>query len=133
MRLAGHNKPTRVYTSDVVCIAFTIIIAKYSAVLRDAMDRISIPLFVAFAVLLVSLRVRPTVSLELEEIRYPPLNESDGRTPLYFGLIQSLVDGQYVSGPSMPGLELALDLINADETLLPGYSLHYVLTDAQVS
>ena len=86
-----------------------------------------------FTVVLVSLRGRLAVSLELEEIRYPPVNASDGRTPLYFSLIQSLTEGQYVSGPSMVGLQLALDLINADETLLPGYSLHYVLTDASVS
>ena len=102
--------------------------------MRDAMGRIAILLLVAFTVLLLaSLRARPAVSLELEEIRYPPLDESDGRTPLYFGLIQALFGGQYVSGPSLVGLELALDLINADETLLPGYSLHYVLTDAEVS
>lgn len=90
----------------------------------------AIPSLVAFTVVLVSLRGRLAVSLELEEIRYPPVNDSDGRTPLYFSLIQSLTEGQYVSGPSMVGLQLALDLINADETLLPGYSLHYVLTDA---
>ena len=67
----------------------------------------------------------------LREITYPPVNESDGRTPLYFALIQSF--GQYISIYSMVGLEVALDFINADETLLPGYSLHYVYTDVLVS
>ena len=66
------------------------------------------------------------------ELPYPPVNSSDGRTPLYFSLIQSF-SGQYISALSLPGLQLALDLINDDETFLPGYSLHYVFTDAPVS
>lgn len=66
------------------------------------------------------------------ELPYPPINASDGRTPLYFSLIQSF-SGQYISALSLPGLQLALDLVNDDESLLPGYSLHYVFTDAPVS
>jgi gamma-aminobutyric acid type B receptor len=58
---------------------------------------------------------------------YPPEN-NDSRVPLYFSLIQSF-SGQYISSYSLPGLQLALDLINEDETLLPGYSLHFVITD----
>ena len=96
------------------------------------MGYMSIPLLVAFTMLLVSLRVEHSVSLD--EIRYPSVNASDGRKPLYFSLIQSLSnDSQYVSVYSLVGLEFALDLINADENFLPGYSLHYVLTDASVS
>lgn len=63
---------------------------------------------------------------------YPEIDESDSRTPLYFSLIQSF-SGQYISSFSLPGLQLALDLINEDESLLPGYVLRYVLTDAEVS
>lgn len=67
------------------------------------------------------------------EFVYPPVNESDGRrVPLYFSLIQSF-SGQYVSANSITGLELALDQVNEDPRLLPGYSLHYVFTDAPVS
>ena len=66
------------------------------------------------------------------ELPYPPINTSDSRTPLYFSLIQSF-SGQYISALSLPGLQLALDLINDDDSLLPGYSLHYVFTDAPVS
>ena len=98
------------------------------------MGYMSLPLLVAFTMLLVSLRVKHSVSLPLDEIRYPSVNASDGRKPLYFSLIQSLSKGsQYVSVYSLVGLEFALDLINADESFLPGYSLHYVLTDASVS
>ena len=66
------------------------------------------------------------------EFVYPPVNEGDGRVPLYFSLIQSF-SGQYVSANSITGLELALDQVNEDSRLLPGYSLHYVFTDAPVS
>ena len=66
------------------------------------------------------------------EFVYPPVNESDGRVPLYFSLIQSF-SGQYVSANSITGLELALDQVNEDSRLLPDYSLHYVFTDAPVS
>ena len=75
--------------------------------------------------------LRTERSYSLRDIIYPPLNASDTRTPLYFSLIQSF--GQYISLHSMVGLEVALDFINADENLLPGYSLHYVFTAALVS
>ena len=94
------------------------------------MARNSSLLVIVLFVHLVSLRASGAPSLE--EIRYPPVDESDGRTPLYFSLIQSF-SGQYISAYSLVGLELALDLINKDPVLLPGYSLHYVFTDAPVS
>ena len=55
-----------------------------------------------------------------------------GRTPLYFALIQSL-GGQYDSSGSVAGVKVALDRINSDMTLLPGYSLHYTLADSKVT
>ena len=75
--------------------------------------------------------LRTERSFAQREIIYPPVNSSDTRTPLYFSLIQSF--GQYISLHSMVGLQVALDFINADENLLPGYSLHYVFTAALVS
>ena len=80
---------------------------------------------------LISLGVKETSSIS--EVIYPQVNDSDGRTPLYFSLIQSFSSGPYISAYSMPGLQLALDLINNDSSLLPGYSLHYVFTDTPVS
>ena len=62
---------------------------------------------------------------------YPPVDENDTRTPLYFALEQSF-GGQYNGSGSVAGLQVALDRINNDPTLLPGYSLHYTLTDSQV-
>ncbi len=54
-----------------------------------------------------------------------------GRTPLHFALIQSL-GGQFDSSGSVAGVKVALDRINNDSSLLPGYTLHYTLADCQV-
>ena len=62
---------------------------------------------------------------------YPPVDENDTRMPLYFALLQSF-GSEYNGSGSVAGLQVALDRINSDSTLLPGYSLHYTLTDSQV-
>ena len=65
---------------------------------------------------------------------YPPLkdtNTTDGKIPLYFALMQSF-GGSYTSAGVIPGIQVALDEINANHSVLPGYSLHYYLTDTQV-
>ena len=62
---------------------------------------------------------------------YPPVNGSDGRTPLYFALMLSF-GGDYTSVGALPGVQIALDYINSQPDILPGYSLHYTLTDSQV-
>lgn len=57
-----------------------------------------------------------------------------GRIPLYFSLIQSLggsVNQLDISG-SLAGVKIALDGINNDSDLLPGYTLHYTLANSQV-
>lgn len=63
--------------------------------------------------------------------KYPPVNETDERTPLYFGLMLSTVSYNSIRG--LPAIQIALDYINNDPTILPGYSLHYTLTDSKVS
>ena len=62
---------------------------------------------------------------------YPPVNESDGRTPLYFALMLSF-GGDFTSIGALPGVQIALDYINSQPSILSGYSLHYTLTDSQV-
>ena len=62
---------------------------------------------------------------------YPAVNESDGHTPLYFALMLSF-GGDFKSIGALPGVQIALDYINSEPSLLPGYSLHYTLTDSQV-
>ena len=63
---------------------------------------------------------------------YPAVDASDPRTPLYFGLMQSFSDANYDGSGVIPGIDVALDQINDDPYILPGYTLHYTLTDSQV-
>ena len=57
-----------------------------------------------------------------------------GRTPLHFALIQSLGGplSQFDGSGSVAGVKVALDRINNDTTLLPGYTLHYTFADSKV-
>lgn len=58
-----------------------------------------------------------------------------GRTPLFFGLIQSLGGpfSLYDGSGTVAGVKVALDRINNDTSILPGYTLHYTLSDSMVS
>jgi len=91
------------------------------------------PTFAALAVILAALptlcasSLTPWPYLQV----YPPVNENDGSTPLYFALVLSS-GGQYTSIGALPGVQIALDYINSQPDILPGYSLHYTLTDSQV-
>ena len=63
---------------------------------------------------------------------YPAPDEEENRVSLYFALMQSF-GGSYTSAGVIPGIEVALDEINSNRAVLPGYRLHYYLTDTQVS
>jgi len=81
--------------------------------------------------------VQPSLGEVLHDGRvfqvYPGLeNVPNGTTPLYFALMQSF-SGSYVSAGGIPGLMVALDEINSNSSVLPGYSLHYTLSDNAVS
>ena len=54
-------------------------------------------------------------------------------TPLYFGLIQSFDADQFDGSGAIAGVNVALDRINRNCSLLPGYSLHYTVADSKVS
>ena len=62
---------------------------------------------------------------------YPPVNESDDRTPLFYAVVLSF-GGDYTSIGALPGIQIALDYINTEPSILPGYTLHYTLMDSQV-
>ena len=64
---------------------------------------------------------------------YPAVQQSNGTTPLYFGLIMSFPGGEFDSSGAIAGVRVALDRINSDPTLLPNYTLHYTLTNSSVS
>ena len=68
---------------------------------------------------------------------YPDPRDDDmlqGRTPLYFSLIQSLGGplSQFDASGSVAGVKIALDRINNDSSLLPGYTLHYTFANSKV-
>ena len=60
---------------------------------------------------------------------YPPV--TDESTSLYFAFMQSF-SGGYISSGAIPGVMVALDEINANSSVLPGYTLHYALSDNAV-
>ena len=77
------------------------------------------------------IQVYPPVDLSQDQQSCSPQNSSTGTCPLYIGLMMSF-GGDYDSSGSIPGVQLALDQINADPNLLPGYTLHYTLLDSKV-
>ena len=91
------------------------------------------PTFVALAVILAALPILCASSLTPWPYLqvYPPVNESNDSTPLYFALVLSS-GGQYTSIGALPGVQIALDYVNSQPDILPGYSLHYTLADSQV-
>ena len=67
---------------------------------------------------------------------YPPEDVADTRTKLVVGLVQSYDpsarDERLGAIGTVVGTELALDHINADDSILPGYRLHYNFINSQV-
>ena len=86
---------------------------------------------VAVVTVLHSTYASPSASWPYLQI-YPAVNESDARTPLHFALELSF-QGEFVSIGALPGVQIALDYINSNPDILPGYTLHYTLTDSKVA
>ena len=61
---------------------------------------------------------------------YPP-TARDGTQSLYVAVMQSF-SGGWVSAGGVPAIQLALDDINANDSVLPEYTLRYQLTDTKV-
>ncbi|KAL5470770.1 hypothetical protein EMCRGX_G028785 [Ephydatia muelleri] len=68
--------------------------------------------------------------LEGQDHIYPStVAPGDTRTPLTLGLMLSF-SGDYVTKDAIPGIQIAVDTINAGD-ILPGYRLQYSLTNSQ--
>ena len=94
---------------------------------------ISSVLMTRFAQGMQSLSYDPNVYLEV----YPDPRDPEvlkGRVSLYFSLIQSLGGplSQFDASGSVAGVKIALDMINNDSSLLPGYTLHYTFANSKV-
>lgn len=79
--------------------------------------------------------ISKTEQIIRDNMFYPPLESNSSqnvsRKPLVFGLIMSF-GGNFDSSSAVPGVRVALDHINNDSYLLPGYTLHYALSDSRV-
>ncbi len=99
--------------------------------------------FLAFCLVSLSLTTAYGVYREI----YPPLAENasissqdyynrrctvEEPCPLFFTFLISF-GGIYKSNGGLPGVQIALNQINADPDFLPGYTLHYTLHDSNVS
>ena len=69
-------------------------------------------------------------SVDFLEVYPDPVDDGES-IPLFFGLTMSF-GGSYISNGGVVAAQVALDQINSDASLLPGYTLHYILTDSQV-
>ena len=77
------------------------------------------------------LEVYPPVNLSQSQLTCTPQPADNKTCPLYIALMMSF-GREYISSGVIASVQYALDQINADQDLLPGYSLHYTLTDSQV-
>ena len=97
---------------------------------RTTYVRMGLVHYFAFYMNIILVYVR-TVQLQNDQPYLQTYPKTDGRTPLHFALMLSF-GGDYTSIGALPGVQIALDYINNEPSILPGYTLHYTLTDSQV-
>ena len=87
-------------------------------------------LVVTVLVILNSRKLEASACLDV----YPNVTKAESTNstfPLYFGLMLSQGGDQQSTG-ALNGVKAALDEINSNDILPPGYSLHYTLTNSEV-
>ena len=63
---------------------------------------------------------------------YPPVDLSqDLSKHLFFALVQSF-GSEFNGSGNIAGVQVALDRVNSNSSILPNHTLHYTLTDSQV-
>ena len=71
----------------------------------------------------------------VSDLQQDPRNCSvseNGSCPLYIALMMAF-GGDYISSGVIPGIQVAIDEINNDPSMLPGYTLHYTLMATKVN
>ncbi len=76
--------------------------------------------------------VYPPTNLSIDQHSCVPDISMNKTCPLFIQLIMSF-GGAFTSAGIVPGVQIALDQINARPDLLPGYTMHYTLQDSLVS
>ena len=76
------------------------------------------------------LEVYPSIDATQDQLSCVP--SENVTCPLYVAVTMSF-GGEYLSSGVIGSIQYALDQINNDSSLLPGYSLHYTLADSRVS
>ena len=70
--------------------------------------------------------------VDIEQDRTNCSVSKNGTCPLFIALMMTF-GGDYVSSGVIPGIQVAIDEINNDSAILPGYTLHYTLMATRVS
>ena len=73
--------------------------------------------------------IYPFIDIARDQQRCSPIE--NGTCPLYISLMVSF-GGEFNGRGVIGGVQMALDEINRDPTMLPGYSLHYTLKTTEV-
>ena len=76
--------------------------------------------------------VYPPTNINIDQFSCEPDHSLNKTCSLFIQLIMSF-GGSYVSIGVVPGIQIALDHINASLDILSGYTLHYTLQDSNVS
>ena len=90
------------------------------------------PLVMSLQLLLLCICALASISHGSFPLVYPQPSDSSNATSLYLAVMMSF-NGTFISSGTIPGIQIALDLINEQEDLLPGYKLHYIALDSRVT